>query len=214
MAAANTEAIMDSLGAFAEARAGTLLMVADLTPQQAHYAPGPNAWSVAQNLDHLLLTETLYRAQIKRLLEMAREGKRLNIDISLGEVDLNLPFIPRAMMPMMSKPLTIMNVFVPHAAREALLRFPIMKVKNPTVAEPAPDKPIDMLRLELASSLAGTQALFAGELPDNAYRVTATHPVFGRNTIDKILALLTAHEQRHGSQIGGLLRHRGFPATK
>jgi hypothetical protein len=67
-----------------------------------------------------------------------------------------------------------------------------------------------MLRHELASSLAETEALFAGELPENAGRVTATHPVFGRNTIARTLALLTAHEERHGKQIGGLLRHRGF----
>jgi uncharacterized damage-inducible protein DinB len=205
-------AIADSLRAFGEARAGTLHLAADLTPDQANYAPGPDRWSVAQNLDHLLLTETLYRAQIERLLELAREGKGLNIDVSLREVDLNLPFIPRALMPMMSTPLTVMNMFMPHAVRETLLRFPVMKAKNPMVAEPAAAKPIGELRRCLASSLAETEALFAGELPDNAGRVTATHPVFGRNTIAKILALVTAHEERHGTQIGSVLRHRGFPA--
>ena len=210
----NAEAIMHRLTAFGEARAGTLRMAAGLTPEQAHYTPSRDKWSVAQILDHLLLTEGLYRAQLKRLLDMAREGKQLNIDISLGEVDLNLPFIPRALMPMMSTPLTVMNMFVPHAVRETLLRFPIMKAKNPKVAEPAPSKPIDVLRRELASSLAETGALFAGDLPDSASRVTASHPVFGRNTIAKILALMTAHEERHGGQIGGLLRHRGFPAMK
>jgi hypothetical protein len=133
-------AIADSLTAFGGARGRTLRMVAGLTPGQAQHTPGGGAWSVAQILDHLLLTEGLYRVQIKRLLDMAREGKRLNIDVSLREVDLNLPFIPRALMPMTSTPLTVVNMFMPHAVREALLRFPVMKAKNPKVAEPAPAK--------------------------------------------------------------------------
>ena len=204
-------AIRDSLRGFARIRAGTARMAAGLTPQQANYAPARDSWSVAQILDHLLLTEALYRGQLKRLLDMAREGKRFNLDVSLREVDLNLPFIPRALMPRMSTPLTVMNTFVPHSVREALLRFPIMKAKNPPVAEPEPAKPIATLRDQLASSLAETEALFAGGLPENAARVTATHPVFGRNTIAEILRLMTAHEERHCGQIGAVLRHRGFP---
>lgn len=75
-------AISDSLRLFTRVRSGTIRLVDGLTDEQAGYMPGPDAWSVAQILDHLLLTEALYRTQIMRLLDLAREGKRSNIDVS------------------------------------------------------------------------------------------------------------------------------------
>ena len=145
-----------------------------------------------------------------RLLNLAREGKRRNIDVSLQEVDLNLPFVPRAIMPLMAVPLTMFNMFVPSVAREAVLRFPIMKAKNPKVMEPS-SKPIATLQEQLRSSLAETATLFADELPPNAAQVTISHPVFGRNTIANVLALMAAHEERHGKQMMGVRRHPKFP---
>ena len=205
-------AITNSLETFAGIRNGTLCLAAGLTEEQAQYSPGSETWSVARILDHLLLTEALYQAQMNRLLDLAREGKRSNIDVSLSEVDLSLPFIPKALMPLMAVPLTVMNMFVPQALRETVLRFPVMKAKNPKISEPAPAKPVAVLRAQLASSLAETQAMFAGVLPANAGRVTVSHPVFGRNTIANVLGLMAAHEERHGAQINGLLRQPGFPS--
>lgn len=199
-------ALTDALRMFSVVRNGTIRMVAGLTEEQAGFRPARDAWSVAQIVDHLLLTESLYRTQMNRMLELAREGKRSNIDVSLREVDLSIPFIPRALMPMMAMPLTVMNLFVPQAIRETILRFPIMKAKNPKVSEPAQHRPIDALRVQLAESLTETGALFAGTLPANAARVTVSHPVFGRNTIPNIFGLMAAHEERHGLQIGGVVR--------
>jgi hypothetical protein len=187
-------------------------MVSGLTPEQANFTQGRDTWSVAQNLDHLLLTEALYRGQIRRLLDMAREGRQTNIDVSLGEVDLSLPFIPKAMMPLVALPLTMMNMFVPSVVRETILRFPIMKAKNPKISEPAAAKPIAMLREQLTSSFAETEALFVGELPADAGRVTVSHPVFGRNTIANVFGLMAAHEERHGAQMRELMRQQRFPA--
>ena len=203
--------ITDSLKAFARIRGGTAQTASRLTDVQANFSPDPNSWSVAQNLDHLLLAEALYRGQMLRLLNLAREGKRRNIDVTLQEVDLNLPFVPKAMMPLMAVPLTMFNIFVPSVAREAVLRFPVMKAKNPKVMEPSATKPNAILFEELRSSLAETATLFAGELPPNAGQVTISHPVFGRNTIANVLALMAAHEERHGKQMMGVLRHPRFP---
>lgn len=114
-------------------------------------------------------------------------------------------------MPLMAMPLTVMNLFVPQALRETVLRFPILKAKNPKISEPAPAKPIAVLRDQLMASIARTEGLFAGALPANAGRVTVSHPVFGRNTIPNIFGLMAAHEERHGMQIGNVLRQPGFP---
>ncbi|MFN0169173.1 MAG: DinB family protein [Bryobacteraceae bacterium] len=206
-------ALADSLRVFAGVRSGTLRLVSGLTSEQANFSPRRETWSVAQNLDHLLLTESLYRGQMSRLLELAREGRQTNIDVSLGDVDLNLPFIPKAMMPLMTLPLTMMNMFVPPIVRETVLRFPIMKAKNPKISEPAAAKPIATLREELTTSLAETESLFSGELPASAERVTVSHPVFGCNTIANLFGLMAAHEERHGTQIRELVRQPGFPAS-
>ncbi len=204
-------AINDSLRLFTRVRSGTIRLVEGLTEEQAAYRPTSDAWSVSQILDHLLLTEALYRTQMKRLIELAREGKRSNIDVTLSEVDLSLPFIPKALMPAMALPLTMMNMFVPQSLRETVLRFPIMKAKNPKISEPAPAKPLAVLREQLAASLGETEALFVGALPAKTGRVTVSHPVFGRNTIANIFGLMAAHEERHGTQIAGVLRQPGFP---
>lgn len=199
--------IRNSLRRFSQVRNGSLLMVSGLTEEQAGYRPSGNEWSVAQILDHLLLVEGLYRSQMKRLLEIAWEGKRSNIDVALSEVDLNLPLLPKALMPLMAAPLTVLNLFVPRALREAALRFPILKAKHPKFSEPAPRKSISVLRAQMPESLAETEAIFDGALPANAARVTVSHPVFGRNTIPDILGLMTAHEERHGIQIVRVLRN-------
>jgi len=52
----------------------------------------------------------------------------------------------------------------------------------------------------------------APALPANAGSVTVSHPVFGRNTITNIFGLMAAHEERHGTQISGLMSQSGFPA--
>ena len=210
--AANGErAVTDALQIFAGVRKGTMLAVASLTEDQAGFRPTNEEWSVAQILDHLLLTEGLYRAQMSRMVDLARKGGSLNIDVSLTEVDLSLPFIPKALMPLMALPLTMMNMFVPQVLRETVLRFPIMKAKNPKISEPAATKSISLLRQELVASLAQTEACFAGALPPNASRVTVSHPVFGCNTIANVFGLMAAHEERHGSQISSLRRNPLFP---
>ena len=203
--------ITNALSAFADVRADTMRMVSGLTEAQANFAPNRDTWSIGQNLDHLLRTEDLYRTQMARLVDLAKEGKRFNIDVSLQEVDLSLPFVPRPLMPYMAVPLTMFNLFVPAPVRETFLRFPVMKAKNPRISEPSAGPPIAGLLQDLRSSLEETKTLLSGPLPANVGRVTVSHPVLGCNTIANILGLIAAHEQRHGAQIRGVTAHRSFP---
>ena len=58
-------ALTESLQTFARVRNGTLRIVAGLSEDQAAFRPRQDVWSVAQILDHLLLTEALYRTQMQ-----------------------------------------------------------------------------------------------------------------------------------------------------
>ena len=197
-------AIANALRSFAEVRGATMRMVAGLTSDQASFTPGAGGWSVAQNLDHLLLTEALYRGQIRKLLDLAREGKKTNIDVSLGEVDLSLPFVPKMMMPLMAVPLTMMNMFVPSALRETVLRFPIMKAKNPRISEPAKGKPVADLREQLQAAMEETEAMLSGELPTSG---PAHSRLCSVRTPDGSLSLST-----HSPVVRQTARHRSPPA--
>ena len=146
--------IVDSLHRVAEVRGSLLRLITGMTDPQAHYATRPDTWSAAQILDHLLLSDALYRAQFRRLLDMAAEGRRNNLTVGFAEVDLDVPFIPKALVPAMEIPLTLLNMFIPHVVRETLLRYPIVKATHPKITDPAPARPITALRGELVSSLA------------------------------------------------------------
>src|SRR4051794_8055176 len=63
------------------AREKTISIIRDLTQAQADFKPAPNVWSVSQNVEHLLLTEDLYRTQIQNLIALARRGGGTGIEL-------------------------------------------------------------------------------------------------------------------------------------
>ena len=66
-AAAPAEERAAGLEQYRVARAGTIAIIRDLSPTQAQFKPAMNVWSISQNVEHLLLTEELYRTQMQRL---------------------------------------------------------------------------------------------------------------------------------------------------
>jgi len=155
----------------------------------------------------------IYREHIQKLLDLAREGKRLTIVMPWGESDPRPQFVPSMVMPMLELPFTMMNMFVPSMVRETFLRFPVMKAKSPKRAEPESGRDLTELLSGLRTSFETTRLLLEGLLPANAERVALIHPVFGRNTIPDILGLMTAHERRHQAQMAALLRDPRFPKS-
>src|ERR1700679_302398 len=62
-------------------RVKTLGMLEEVTALQALWCPRPQAWSIAQVADHVLLSEALFRDQFQRLIQAAKEGRNSTITI-------------------------------------------------------------------------------------------------------------------------------------
>jgi hypothetical protein len=67
---------MDRLTELESARAQTLGMAEPLSQMQLDYTSRPDAWSIGEILDHLVLAEALYRGEMARLIDLARAGRR------------------------------------------------------------------------------------------------------------------------------------------
>ena len=196
---------------FRNIREQTIGLIGNLSQRQADFAPAHKKWSIAQIADHLLLSEKMYRGQFEKLLAMARAGKRPRIEITLREVNTSFAFIPREIIPLFSAPIQMMNSFVPHAVRETMVRLPIFPATNPSIAEPAPSRPIEQLRAELRTSLGATEEVFRADLPARLTEMTISHPILGDNNLLQVFEILSAHEERHQSQIRSILANPAFP---
>lgn len=186
---------------FREVRMRTISALTPLSQAQADSAPAPGKWSIAQNADHILLSEKFYRAQIARLITLAREGRTKTLDITFAEVNPSFAAVPVPVLSALSVPLTLMNMFVPGIVRQSVIRYPLFPALSPTVMEPVHTPPIDELLASMHSSIAATEALFAGTLPESLDSVAISHPLLGRNSVGDIFGLMGAHEQRHLDQI-------------
>jgi hypothetical protein len=212
--ASGLSGIARSLAAFESARTTTMNLASRLTEEQAAFSPGGKSWSIAQNLDHIAKIEGVYRTQIARLIDLAREGKKEVLVLSLGDGDPRPPFVPATVMPLLAVPLTFINLFVPSVVRETIIQFPVVKASSPKNAEPTPGIKLGGAIANLREATEITRRLLGNHLPSNAQKVFLIHPIFGRNGISDILRLMTAHEQRHGQQMQALLRHPGYPTEK
>ncbi|HEY3824788.1 MAG TPA: DinB family protein, partial [Bryobacteraceae bacterium] len=158
-----------ALAKYRDAREATLALIAGITQEQCDFFPAPGVWSIGQNVDHLLLTERLYRTHFRNLVALARkgEGAGTNIALTFEHLDTSIGFIPRDIMPLFSVPLKIFNAFVPRPVRETMFRLPLIPTVNPTSSEPAPYHSVIDLRARCLSSIAETEEIFRGDLPAN-----------------------------------------------
>ena len=193
------------------AREQTISIILDLTQAQADFKSEPDVWSISQNVEHLLLTEDLYRAQIQKMIALAKTGGATDIELTFRDINTSVAYIPREIMPLLTVPLKVFNMFVPQAVRETMFRVPLIPAINPSVSDPAHSQPIAELLHRCTSSLAATEAVFRGDLPTNLGTVTLTHPILGTNNIVQIFGIITAHEQRHHGQMNRVLQNPRFP---
>jgi hypothetical protein len=200
-----------AIGHYRAARETTAAIICDLSQEQADFAPANKVWSIGQNVEHLLLTETLYRTQMRNMIDLAQKGGRTNIELTFDDIDTSIAFIPREVMPMFTVPLQVFNMFIPQAVRETMFRLPLIPAVNPTVSNPARSQPIAELRLRSVSSLTATERIFRAELPPNLMNMTLSHPILGTNNIVQIFGIITAHEERHHGQMRAVLSNPRFP---
>jgi hypothetical protein len=192
-------------------RDGTLRLSAGMIQAQSEYSPGVGKWSAGEVLDHLLLAEKLYRDIYARLIQMQKAGQRPLIHVSFDEVNTSIAFIPKAMLPMLEIPFTMLNLFVPTRVREAMVQFRFLPAQNPDVAVPQKGKPIQELRGALAASYEETASLFDANPALDYRRMRYIHPLMGDNTVIESVRVVALHERRHQAQIEEILRSRQFP---
>ena len=195
-------------------RAATLRMVGGLTQEQMDWAPGPEQWSVGENLDHLLRSEAIYRREITELAALARQGKTAFIRRSVHDIDFSPSFLPKSMLPAVDLPFTVVTMFVPPVVRDLMIRYSsVLKGQTPKAAIPAKGRPAAELVEAMRRSWEQTRDLLAAN-PGFAWdRMRVQHPLLGINSVPQLVRLTALHETRHQDQIGRVLAAMPLPAT-
>jgi len=209
-AATYSSALAEGLAEFRTTRARTLEMIEGLTQAELDYTPAPNRWSIGEVLDHMLLGERLNREQIARLIQLKREGRRPELILTFSDLNISVVGVPRFFLPLFEVPLTVINMFVPDSLRNYLTRTRLIPFRNPDPATPHRGRSAAELRRDLRASLQETEGLFQNN-PDLDYdEMVVQHPLLGRYDVPGLLRFMSAHEERHQSQITGIQSARGF----
>jgi len=204
--ATHSGSLAKSLDEFASTRARTLTLINGLTQDQFDSVPAPNRWSIGEVLDHMLLAERLNREQVAKLIELVREGRRPELRLTFSDLNVSIAGLPRVLLPLFETPLTLANMFVPDCVRNYLTRTPLVPFRNPDQGTPRRGRPASELRGDLVTSLEVTKNLFENN-PDLDYdHMFLQHPLLGRYDVPGLLRFMSAHEQRHQSQVTILSR--------
>jgi uncharacterized damage-inducible protein DinB len=197
--------ITDALDEFAATRARTREIISGLTQEQFDFSPAPNRWSIGEVLDHMLRAERLNRDQVARLIHLKREKQRPELRLTFSDLNVSVAGLPRSLLPMLEAPLSLMNMFVSDSLRNYLTRTRLVPFRNPDPATPLGRRPAAELRADLIASFQATKRLFEKN-PDLDYEeMFVQHPLLGRYDVPGLLRFLSAHEQRHQSQVTGTL---------
>ncbi|MBM3734665.1 MAG: hypothetical protein FJW39_02675 [Acidobacteria bacterium] len=182
-------------------RIETLSLVSALTQVDSEYSASEEKWSAGEILDHLLIADGLYTGIIRDLIDLAKAGKRPVIFKGFSEVDTTFSFLPREMLPMLTIPMTMFNLFVPTAMREAFLRNRFVAAKSPKIAVPRKGQPIETLRGGLKQSLESLEQVFLSNARLDFRSMCLIHPMLGNNSALDLIRIVYNHEKRHQSQL-------------
>jgi len=200
----HSSSLAKSLDEFSATRARTLAMVDGLAQEQLNFIPGPNRWSIGEVLDHILRAERLNRDQVAQLIQLKREGQKPELRLTFSDLNVSVAGLPRSLLPLFETPLTLMNMFVPDCLRNYLTRTRIVPFRNPDPATPHAGRTGAELCGDLMASLLETKKLFQNNLDLDYDEMFVQHPLLGRYDVPGLLRFMSAHEQRHQSQIAGI----------
>ena len=156
-------------------RSHTLALVQGLSQEQIDFSPPSGEWSLGESVDHLLLAEQIFRAEIAALIELAKAGKKPRLYRSFADLNVGPSFIPKSILPFLEIPFAVLTTFTPSCVREFMPR--LMPIRHPDVSTPHQGRPADELRAELHTSLAETEALLVAN-PDFDYdKMIHQHPL-------------------------------------
>lgn len=199
------DALAGCLDRFRVTRERTLEMTGGLSQAELDRRPAPRRWSVGEVLDHLALTDALYRREIEGLIALARSGRRPVLRRGFADFDVGFLFLPKRLLGLMEAPLGLMTTFMPKALRDLVVRSRWLPAQNPAAGEPRPGRPADELRRELREAPAAFAALLdaAGDVDLGTLR--HFHPLLGWNDPAGVLSFMEGHERRHQGQLRDLL---------
>src|SRR5215510_13572604 len=134
-------------------RSRTLTQMQDLSQGQLDYVPEPGEWSIAEVVDHLILSEQVLRGDIAILIERAKAGQTPYLYRSFAEFNARPAFIPECALSFLEGPLNFFNMFAPAGIREYLIRYSPVRALAPDVSLPRPGRTKAELCEELCSML-------------------------------------------------------------
>lgn len=193
------------------ARGATERLVAPFSQAQFDFTPRAGAWSIGEVVDHLLRSEDLYRAEIQRLIELKRAGRRPYLRRTFADIDVGPAFIPRGLLPWLETPFTLLSAIVPDRVRDVMTQFPIVPVRNPDLANPRRGRPVDELKAALADSIGQTHTLIVAHAELDYRELVSEHPLTGASNVPQIFRFLALHERRHHSQVERVQADPRFP---
>ena len=204
-------ALEERLQAFGGVRAQTLAAIAPLSQTQFDFSPRQGRWSIGEIVDHLRLSELLWRDEIRRLVDLKRAGKPARLKRSFADVNVSPLHIPTPVLSMLEMPLGFMNRFVPDAVIGMITEFPILPTRNPDAATPRARRPAAELTGDLRTAFSETRELIHGNRDLDFSTMVSEHPLMGANDVPHILMFLARHERRHQSQIAAVRSESRFP---
>jgi hypothetical protein len=209
--ATQASSIAGGLDEFRATRAQTLKLAGQLTQPQLEFTPGSNQWSPGEVLDHMILAEGVNRGQITRLIEMAKEGRTPELNLTIADLNISVAGVPRCLLALVEGPLTLLNMFVPDGLRTFLTRNRLVPFRNPDAATPRRGRSVTELRNDLQSSFQQTETLFRNHAELDYTQLILRHPLLGGYNVPGLLRFMAAHEQRHQSQINNIMASPQFP---
>jgi uncharacterized damage-inducible protein DinB len=207
MVATATQAgsLVQGLDEFQTTRTRTLAVAGGLTQKQLEFTPELTQWSIGEVLDHMLLAERVNRDQIARLVEMKRQGRMPELNLTFSDLNISVAGVPRCLLPLLEGPITIMNQFVPDGLRTYLTRNRLIPFRNPDVATPRCGRPAAELSSDLKASLQETEILLRNNADLDYNELILRHPLLGSYNVPGLLRFMAAHEERHQAQIKNIL---------
>jgi uncharacterized damage-inducible protein DinB len=195
---------VDELAALQKVRAQTLGLIAGLSQEDLDWSPAPGKWSIGEVLDHLLKAEEFFGRDLERLVKGSQTGQPTHIRHSFRDLDIGLPLVPRSLMPSLELPLTFATLLVPAPMLNFMTGLRLFPMRHPSVADPRPGRPIEVLRQDLSEAGRRTADLLSSLSSSDSARMTVSHPLLGTRTIPELIRFLVAHERRHQGQVAAL----------
>jgi hypothetical protein len=187
-------------------RGRTLAILHDLSQQELDCRPAAGKWSAGEVADHLIKSNQMHIREINKLVALKRAGQKPYISVGLSQMGVAIPLVPDALLPLAELPVGIFNYFVPNSVREFMLSHSFVPAQAPPILQPEARRDRAVLLSELSAELRRTEMLFSENDDLDFKEMRYYHPLFGLNTVDDILGLMTSHEERHQKQLKEILR--------